>query len=460
VAAPGAREDAPASAWGAGRLLAVIGLAVAVQAAVWALLWYLLNTRLYLVDNTAHWPYWFFDVSDTYIYWQYALSMVNGQTPYLKLALEYPPLAVPVFLLPAKILGTGAWMTPATETTTGGWMNYARQFAFEMMVASTAAGALTAAAATRLWRGRQAWIVAAAYGGLVIALGAITANRYDAVVACVFAAALLLLAARRWEWAGLVLGIGFALKLTPVILLPLVFVLAWRRRTIIWTFVLFSLAAVLPFVYYAVRGTAAIKGLWHVFSYHLHRPLQLESVAGTPYWIGHLFGWIWIETGNSYGSQFIAARGTDAVAKADSVLLIAGLGLVYWLIWRRRETLRATPQDVPLAVLALVLAFLVFGKVLSPQYFVWTLPAIALVIVRRPVLGGLLIGVLVLTHIEFPKYYWKFVDMETGPLLAVIARNILLAAAFVLSLVELWRLPAGPLHGTSRLGAPQRGKNR
>ncbi len=94
---------------------------------------------------------------------------------------------------------------------------------------------------------------------------------------------------------------------------------------------------------------------------------------------------------------------------------------------------------MPLAVLALILAFMTFGKVLSPQYFIWILPAIALVIPERRALGLLLIGALVLTQIEFPANYWSFVYLDRGAVLLVVARDAVLCVAFALSLWHLWR---------------------
>jgi hypothetical protein len=236
-----------------------------------------------------------------------------------------------------------------------------------------------------------------------------------------------------------VLGIGFALKLTPAILLPLVFVLAVRRRTIVWSLVYFVLAAILPFVPFMVHG---LKGLEYPFTYQLHRPLQVESVLAAPLLLGHVLNRVWVEVGSSFGSQFVAATGAVTLAHISGFLELAALAVTYWLIWRRRATLRATPRLVPLAVLALILAFMTFGKVLSPQYFIWILPAIALVLPERRVLALTLMAALVLTQIEFPAKYWAFIALDSGAVLVVVARDAVLVLAFVVSLWHLWRLPA------------------
>ena len=149
----------------------------------------------------------------------------------------------------------------------------------------------------------------------------------------------------------------------------------------------------------------------------------------------------WVEIGTAYGSQFIAATGAPTLARISGFLELLALAVTYCLIWRRRETLRAEPRLVPLAVLALILAFMTFGKVLSPQYFIWILPAIALVIPERRVLALLLIGALVLTQVEFPANYWAFIYLDKGPVMLVVERDALLCLAFVVSLLHLYRLP-------------------
>ena len=374
--------------------------------------------------GVAHVWYGLHDISDTSIYADYAARMASGLRPYIDFPVEYPPLAIPLFILPGH---------------SGSVVAYTDWFNVEMFAACAAAAAAVAAAAAHLWlTGRKAYVAAAAFAACVLATGAIIGNRYDAAVALVLAVFLLLLAHELWTPAALVLGVGFALKLTPAILLPLVFILAVRWRTIGWGLVYFAAAAALPFVPFMIHG---MKGLEYPFTYQLHRPLQVESVLAAPLLAGHFLNLVWVDIGTAYGSQFIAATGAQTLARLSGFFELAALALTYCLIWRRRATLRATPRLVPLAVLALILAFMTFGKVLSPQYFIWTLPAIALVIPERRALGLVLIGALLLTQIEFPANYWPFIGLDRGAVFIVIERDALLALAFALSLWHLWRLP-------------------
>src|SRR5205823_13145118 len=55
-----------------------------------------------------------------------------------------------------------------------------------------------------------------------------------------------------------------------------------------------------------------------------------------------------------------------------------------------------------------VCAFVVFGKVLSPQFLIWLVPLVALVRGRRGLAaGGVLVACLVVTQVWFPYRYWR-----------------------------------------------------
>ncbi len=426
----GSADDRRAGAAGDARLQRrVIGLAVGLTAAVVGL--------MVLLFAVLHVWYGIHDISDTTIYAAYAQNIANGMRPYVDFPVEYPPLAIPLFVIPGH---------SSSVTAYSDWFNV------EMFTLTAAAAAVTAAAAVRLWpRGRKAYVAAVTFAASVLAIGAIVGNRYDAAVALLLAVVLLLLAYEKWAAGGLVLGFGFALKITPAILLPLVFVLAVRRRTMLQAFGLFVIAAVLPFVPYAIHG---IKGLEYPFTYQLDRPLQVESVLAAPLMLGHVLGKVWLEIGTAYGSQFVAAHGAGTLSRLSGFIEGLALLVTYALIWRRRATLRATPRLVPIAALALILAFMTFGKVLSPQYFIWIIPAIALVIPERKLLAGLLIAALLLTQIEFPANYWSFIYLDRGAVLIVVERDAVLFVAFLVSLWDLWRLPAASVERGRPPGQP------
>ena len=243
------------------RTLVAIGLALLLQLIVFSLIY----------PNLWYGPH---DISDITIYFAYAAKIASGLKPYKDFAIEYPPLAVPLF----TVAGNGL-----------DFASYQRWFSFEMFVFTLAAAAAVVAAAAAIWRTRPAAVRGGGHRSPSSpppwepsSRTASTSSVALSIALCVW-----LLAVREYELAGLVLGLGFAVKLTPAVLLPVVLLLAgWNRRAL-WTLVLFGLAALLPFVPWLV---VAPSGVEHSFLYHLDRPLQIESVLGTPLFVAHLAG--------------------------------------------------------------------------------------------------------------------------------------------------------------------------
>ena len=338
----------------AGRDLVVLLVAAAcLQAIAWAVLLALFSRGW--MGYTLH------QLADTLLYHFYASSFAMGRWPYANVPVEYPPLANLVFVLP-----------PSGGTVA----EYERWFSAGMVAATTSAAVLTTAAAALAWRSVSRGLVAAGgYAVLTLCCGALALNRYDAVVALAVAAALFFLAVRRSLPAAISLGLGFALKLTPALLLPLVLVLQERRRRFFAVLAGFVVAAALPFVPFVVHdpGSAATP-----FTYHEQRPLQLESIPGTPWAAATLVGAARPRIVSTFGSQNFSGGAPDFVAAASPWALVICVGAVYVLVWRRRSVLRDCPAVVPVAALAVLLVAICASKVLSPQFLIWTFPVVAL----------------------------------------------------------------------------------
>ena len=138
-----------------------------------------------------------------------------------------------------------------------------------------------------------------------------------------------------------VIGMGFALKITPLALLPLVLLLAGPPRRWAWPLVAFGAAAVAPFLPYVLKSWS---GVWYVFQYHLERPLQIESVLGTPQLLGQLLGADWATWAWSHGSHSLIAPGVGLAADMSGGLTLLAVAAVYLFVWLRRERLRAAPR--------------------------------------------------------------------------------------------------------------------
>jgi hypothetical protein len=400
-------------------LVVLLVAAACLQAIAWAVL-------LALFSAGRMW-YGLHQLADTLLYQQYAMAFSFGRWPYSGVPVEYPPLANLVFLVaPAR----------------AGVATYEAWFGAAMIVATTAAAVLSTAAAALTWRSTARGLTAAiAYAVLTLCCGALALNRYDAVVALVVAAALLFITVRRWVPASVSLALGFALKLTPALLLPVLLVLQESRRRVLVALGAFLVAAVVPFLPFAIHDAGTVG---YPFTYHARRPLQIESVLGTPWAAAALLGDARPHVIHAYGSQDFAGAGPDAVAQASPWLLALAVGAVYVVVWRRRRLLRASPAQVPVAVLAVLLVAMCTSKVLSPQFLIWTFPVVALCAAQPRWLPRLsaaaVVAAVCLTQAEFPARHWDLVGLESAPLAILLARNAALVAATVLAVAALVRV--------------------
>jgi len=181
-------------------------------------------------------------------------------------------------------------------------------------------------------------------------------------------------------------------------------------------------------------------GVWHSLSVQLSRPLQVESLGSALLLVGHhLFGFgVTAET--SHGSQNVAGTAADTVAIVTTVLQA---GVLIW-IWAAFVRGRGDAEALVRSTAATLVAFVAFGKVLSPQFPIWLIPIVPLVRGRRGLLAGALLGVaLVLTQTWFPFRYFRLaLNFETGLSWLLLARDITLAALVVALTVALRRRPA------------------
>jgi hypothetical protein len=379
---------------------------------------------VYAIDFPNLW-YGEHDISDIVIYQGYAQQMAAGELPYRDFAFEYPPLAAWLITLPGHSLS---------------YADYTTWFSLLMFLLTAITGVAVALTAARIWpTGWRPYAAALLFAAAVAAVGTIVENRFDIAVALVITLAVLLLARRQIVLAAAVIGLGFALKLTPAVFLPLALLLAPSVRRAAAAVGAFAVIAVAPFVPYLVMAPG---GVWHIFAYHLQRPVQLESVIATPFLLGKVLGLSWVDVVTSYGSQGIVATGSVAAATVSTLLSVAAVAAVYALLLRRRALLLSSARALPLAALSLVLAMTAFSKVLSPQYFIWFLPVAALAALEEPLLGALSFVTLLLTQINFPAKYWALVYLQPSSIKWLAARNIALVACLLLALWRLIRLPA------------------
>jgi hypothetical protein len=111
-----------------------------------------------------------------------------------------------------------------------------------------------------------------------------------------------------------------------------------------------------------------------------------------------------------------------------------------------------TPQRLVTAGVAAVTAYVIFGRVLSPQYLVWLFPLVPLLAGPTGVAAtGLLFAACALTMTWFPGRFFHLMAVSQVSWF-VLARNILLVALFVVVARRLLASAEQPLRATLTRG--------
>ena len=373
---------------------------------------------------------------DMPLYQSFGDRMADGDLPYRDFRVEYPPGALPAFLLPSLVARDGepVYEPELNESA----RDYSRGFAALMTALLAMTVVLTALSLGAL---RATVPRAAAALGLVgatpLLLGELALTRFDALPVALSAACVAALLHGRSRLASLALGLAVAAKLYPLLLLPLAAIYVYRRLgrreavvSVAVTAATFALV-VLPFVGLA-PGDA-----WFSIRAQLTRGVQIESLPGNAVVAlsvaAEKLGLDTLGVGIDEGGtgEVRSADVTGALGQAAGTLGgLAAIAIVValWIAaWRRTE---ASSTRLVRDCAAVVAAQLALGRVLSPQFILWLVPLVPLVAGKRGRMASVFLAfTLVATHLWFPDLYRDYVNergaAETAYLLV---RNALLLA--------------------------------
>ena len=387
-------------------------LRVATAAAVGVLLlaagWALLHTGFY--DDAA--------IVDTPVYEGYGDRMADGELPYRDFELEYPPGALPVFLLPSL----------------GAEEDYDALFEVLMLICGAAAVALVA-----VTLGAVGVSTAALYGGVALAalspllLGPVVLTRFDLWPAALVAGALAALVTAR-DRAGLaLLAVAVAAKLYPLVVVPVALLYVARRRGRNEAFAALAAFALVLALLCVPFAVAAPDGFFDSIARQTGRPLQIESLGAGVLLATDRLGLYDAAVVSSHGSQNLAGSLPDALASVQTVVQALAIVAV-WVAFARSP---GGPRALLAGSAAAVAAFVAFGKVLSPQFLIWLVtlvPLAAAAAASRALTAaaGLFAAALVTTQVWFPYRYWEVVALQPVAWLVAVRDVLLVALALVL----------------------------
>jgi hypothetical protein len=352
--------------------------------------------------------------SDVHRYYDYATQAVAGNVPYRDYVIEYPPLSFPLILLPRLV-----------STTI---LNYAIVFVVEMLIFDALAIYLIAkivAGREGIERvpGRLMW-----YTLFLIAAGPIVFARFDLAPMALALAAMLAWFTGRNALGGTLAGIGTLVKIFPAVIAApaMVAEIAGNRLRRYRGSLALMLTAGLGAGLWLLLGSA---GAWASIEYHLERGLEIESLySGLLILIAKIAGnplaWTF-----DHGSFQLVTAWSGPMLKLAFPLQAVAMLVVTWRFYRSGMT------DYVRYCAAAMLAFILTGKVLSPQYLIWLLPFVTLLrsgVWRKARL--LFLSCCLLSTAIYPWAFAALMDFSTLAVAVLNLRNALLLGLFILLL--------------------------
>lgn len=287
------------------------------------------------------------------------------QVPYRDFNCEYPPLAIAVFM------ATGAFASSYT--------NYVVAFRIEMSICvlllCLVLYKILLECGTPL--PRSALIAGAMFSIMVFLLGSMLTERFDVFPSLLVGLSLLFCIRKQYLFAGILVGLGIAAKVWPVVLLPVILIEPFKIRNFGGVI---AVVAATVFTVMLIHLPWLILSPTHAIGYLSFlgsRGLQIESVPANALMLLAKGFHLPAESVYQWGAQDLVLPRLDEWAAILSTMLAAVLyGLILCLAYFSRTGEAARPQRLIVNYVGVTLAVLLTAKVFSPQYLVWLCPAI------------------------------------------------------------------------------------
>lgn len=342
----------------------------------------------------------------------------------------YPQLA----LVPMVLAQLLAWIA-----------NYAVAWAIVVTVADAVAFGILIGTGRSTGRTVAAWFWLA----FLTVLGPIAMYRVDAFTVPLGILGSLWLVRRPWLGSAL-LAVATWIKVWPAAILAAAVIAVRRRLAVVG-----AAAAVSAFVALAVVTAGGAPNLFGFIDDQAGRGLQIEAPVSAYYmWLasaGEPGAWVYYDP-DMLTFQVTGPNVDPLIAAMTPVLVlavaaVAALGAIK--AWRGASFVSLFPA----LSLALVLAFIVFNKVGSPQYYAWlAVPLVVGLVLNRAAwwrISTLALAVAALTQVVYPILY-RGLMIVPSPLfdavLVLTLRNVGAVALFVWALVLLIRVRAPGRH--------------
>jgi hypothetical protein len=354
--------------------------------------------------------------TDLYVHADYIAQMNRGAVPFRDFFPEYPPLVFLFTSLPGLVDGSLRWYFPifrilCCAIDCGIWI-------YLLHINKTSKGNLIL------------------YILCSTAIGHLFYDHVDLVLGAILLVALAALLKGRNRLYQLALGMGIAFKLVPVVLVPATLALERKKglKSLMKCAGLVFLPTIVSF------GAIAAMGGYHfqwLLEYHFNRGIQIESAPASVEMVLMWFG-VPGEVTDDFGSANLHTPYESVLIHGATALLGAVVVLSALMAMVRRMSC----ESVAFLLCGVLLASLVFSKVLSPQYFIFMLPILVILPVAEDALETAAVRFLILiifavTGAVFPWNYDNLLQLKFWAHLYAV-ENILILRADCLALLSLY----------------------
>jgi hypothetical protein len=296
---------------------------------------------------------------------------------------------------------------------------------------------------------------------MLIGAWALTDSRFDIAPAALTLICVMLAEGKRWTYAYIALAFAFLLKIYPLLFLPALFIAEQQdARRFYMPQRPLNLASIPGELWQTLRGfrswrwkntiiffaiVLGVTGFFSLLNFHgavvsqlsyfANRPVQIESTGSPILFLGAHFGYP-VKNIFSFGSYNVVSSLGGPVEFILGLLFIVGYLYCLFIQWRGK-------LDVTQAFIAILLVFIVTGKVFSPQYLIWLIPLLAYSGAYNRFWLIIWVPISLLTTYIYPYIYTNPLRVpvlyKPGFIESVTARNVLLAFLTLAYLFNWWQ---------------------
>jgi hypothetical protein len=354
---------------------------------------------------------------DVLHYNEVANDLLVGKLPYRDRVFEYPPYAVPIFLLPRLFGDDDYTMRFMAFGMLADWF-----LRFQLLKLGMKS------------EKRKRWLLPLLlYSAGIPFIQRFYLQRFDIWPALLCVLVVSWFCSRRYALAGLVVAVGACTKVYPLLFVPALLAIARRQNCA------GRLATGMCVGFAPVLFMGVYLPWWRFAEFQGARGLQVESLYASILWFGSRLGvvhlqWIW----NRAWFEISGPSASFLLPWARGLFVAAVGGSVAVGTWFASQCENLTAGRLARLLLLPLLAFVGFNTVLSPQFMIWLAPLAAVASLDGNKLSVALIGVAtMLTPVFYPcrDYNIGLSLFETS---ALLLRNLMLVAVWGLLLREMW----------------------